>query len=142
MEQRVIRVGPNEASFEAPDVLVFRYHGEMQPDEVIELHAKAREVCGHWPRAFNLVDLRKATIPAKTRKVIPESLRGIPLRGAAFVSGDLLLRTLGKMIGVMTNLTNKVDNPLSFHAEEEEARSWIAARRAELDAEVARAGER
>lgn len=142
MDPKIIRIGPNEASFEEPDVLVFRYFGEMVPEEVIELHAKARDVCGTWPRAFNLVDLRKATLPAKTRKVIPESLKGIPLRGAAFLSGDFIMLTLGKMIGLMTNLTNKVDNPLSFHSEEEEARAWIARRREKLDAEVAGGAKR
>lgn len=142
MEQNIIRVGPHQASFEEPDLLVFRYFGEMLPEPVIELHQKAREVCGSWPRVYNLVDLRKATLPAKTRKVIPESLKGIPLRGAAFVSGDFIMLTLGKMIGLMTNLTNKVDNPLSFHSEEDEARVWIARRREKVDAEVAGAVKR
>ncbi len=137
-----IRVGLNVAEFEPPDVLVLRYKGEMEPDAVIELHARARDVCGSWPRAFNLVDLRDSSIPARTRKVIPESLKGIPLRGAAFITPSFFLRTLGKMIGVMTNATNKVDNPLSFHADEESARAWIARRREELDAEVERAAQR
>ena len=142
MESDVIRVGTNVAEFEPPDVLVLRYRGEMEPEQVIELHARARDVCGSWPRVFNLVDLTGSSIPARTRKVIPESLKGIPLRGAAFISPSFLLRTLGKMIGLMTNATNEVDNPLSFHADEETARAWIARRRQEVDAEVGSAAKR
>lgn len=128
-----MRIGDHEFGFEPPDLVIMRYRGTLSAPDFARGMEWLRTQCSDWPYMLLLVDVRElTTIPADTRKIVPEATSWMPMRGIAFYGAGFAVRTVSMMLVKVINLVRGTDNPPHYSNEEAEARAWIEERRAEL----------
>lgn len=126
---------PMEIAVEAPDLVVMRMSGSLEPDAVHACMKEIRRLTEGWPYVLQMVFLDgSGGMSPEARKVAAEVADGIPYAGSAMVGGSFALRVVGKMLVQVISLTRKLDNPTRFFKSEAEAREWLAERRHALAA--------
>ncbi|AKT38223.1 STAS/SEC14 domain-containing protein [Chondromyces crocatus] len=124
---------------EPPDLVCVVAGGDVAPEELrstILLEGAVGRACG---RVFLLVDMSGMGImESDARKMVRHAV-DIPFRGIAVYGAGFKARVLVKMLAAALQLFSPgVAKFLSFFSTEEEARRWLFAQRALVDAEHAR----
>lgn len=134
------RLGKHITYFEEPDILFMRLTGPVSAAEGTEINRLHRELGVGRDHVFFLVDLKNLdSIHPNVRKESGETLKDLPLRGAAIYQASFKARVVAKLILTAMNLfrTDGEKAPIEFFDTEAEARSWIDLRRREVGAMAA-----
>ncbi len=131
------RLGKHTTYLEEPDILFMRLTGPVGAAEGTEISRLHRELGGGRDHIFFLVDLKDLdSIHPNVRKESGETLKELPLRGAAIYQASFKSRVVAKLIITAMNLFRRDEDkaPIEFFDTEAEARQWIAMRRREVGA--------
>ena len=136
-------IGKHITSFEEPDIVFMRLSGPVSAEEGAEINRLHREMGMGRDHVFFLVDLKELDgIHPSVRKESGETLKELPLRGAAIYQASFKARVVAKLIITAMNLFRSDDDkaPIEFFDTEAEARDWIERRRREVGSAAATAG--
>lgn len=129
------RIGDQITYFEEPDIIYMKLVGSLEREDGLEVNRRHREFARGRDHIFFLIDLSELqSIHPSVRKAATETLKEVPLRGIAVCQAPLKARVIAKLITTALNMfkSDAAKNPVEFTDTEEEARSWIAARRREI----------
>ncbi len=128
-----MRIGDHEFGVEPPDLVLMRYRGTLSAPDFVRAMEWLRTQAGDWPHMLVLVDVSElTTIPAETRKVVPDATSWMNMRGISFYGAGFAVRTVSMMLVKVINLVRGTDNPPHYSSDEAEGRLWIEQRRTEL----------
>lgn len=136
-------IGKHITSFEEPDIVFMRLSGPVSAEEGAEINRLHREMGMGRDHVFFLVDLKELDgIHPSVRKESGETLKELPLRGAAIYQASFKARVVAKLIITAMNLFRSDDDkaPIEFFDTEAEARGWIERRRREVGSDAATVG--
>ncbi len=128
-------VGEQFTCFEEPDIIYLKLVGALGEADGLEINRRHRELAAGREHIFFLIDLSELErIHPNVRRAATVTLKEVPLRGMAICQAPLKARTIAKLITTALNLfkSDAAKNPIKFTDTEEEARTWIAARRREI----------
>jgi hypothetical protein len=128
-------VGEQTTCFEEPDIIYMKLVGFLDVADGLEVNRRHREFARGREHIFFLIDLADLErIHPTVRKAATETLKEVPLRGMAICQAPLKARVIAKLITTALNMfkTDAAKNPIEFTDTEEEARTWIDARRREI----------
>jgi hypothetical protein len=129
------KIGEQITYFEEPDTIYMKLVGALEVEDGLEVNRRHREFARGRDHVFFLIDLSELQrIHPTVRKAATETLKEVPLRGIAVCQAPLKARVIAKLITTALNMfkSDAAKNPVEFTDTEEEARSWIAARRREI----------
>ena len=124
------RTASYDLHIEEPDILVAHYKGYFEGPDVTAVLADERRVIGDKPYVFvlgNIADLQGVTVDGRRAAALGTGelpLAGVVLYGAAFH-----IRVIVGLFFAAGTRLGRLPMPMSFAANEKEARQWIAARR-------------
>lgn len=131
-----LRIGKQTTHFEEPDIIYMKMVGDVTAEEGLAINTKHTEYAQGRNRLFYLIDFSELeSVPAPVRKAASETIKEFPLEGLAIYQAPLKARVLAKLILTAMKLfkgEEAAGAPVAFLDSEEEARAWIAKRRAEL----------
>lgn len=128
-------IGKHVTAFEEPDIIFMHLSGPVSAEEGAEINRLHRELGMGRDHVFFLVDLKELDgIHPSVRKESGETLKELPLRGAAIYQASFKARVVAKLIITAMNLFRSEDDkaPIEFFDTEAEARAWIEMRRREV----------
>lgn len=130
-EQEIL-VGNHLFRWEPPDIGYVRYEGDLDGPTSLELSERSRVFTLGQPCVFLLVDLsRLGKISAEARRQSAQGGKDLKLRGVAVVSASAAMRVIVGLVSRAIDLMNgNTDNPTRLFETEQDARAWIAMRRA------------
>ncbi|EYF00442.1 Hypothetical protein CAP_0811 [Chondromyces apiculatus DSM 436] len=133
-----IFAGPHRVWLEPPDLVCAKLSGDVKPGHLRTSAEYQRAVAATTGRIFFLADLSDlGTIDVATRKDVGH-LRTVPYQGLVIYGASFQARLLMKMLlSAIRLFSSELDGILIFAESEAEARRWIEARRATLDATAA-----
>lgn len=123
--------------WEPPDVGYLRYDGDVDGPTSVELSERSRVFTLGPPCVFLLVDATKlGKLSADARRQSAQGSKDLKLRGIAVVSPSAAMRVVVGLVSRAVDLLNgNTDNPTRMFETEQEARAWIALRRAAVKKE-------
>jgi hypothetical protein len=125
--------GKHITYFEEPDIIYMKFGGAVTTDDAFELLRRQIAMAEDRKLLFFVIDAEDLdNIAPEGRKAVAETLKEIPLRGMAVIRAPLKAKVVTKLVITAINLFRKDSklNPIAFFDTEEEARVWLAARRA------------
>jgi hypothetical protein len=125
--------GPHTLSFEEPDLVRLRLHGELSLAEIRQMILLVREFKARQGAIYLLGDMRQGTgFSAEARRAIHEDHSLVPYEGMAFFGASFSLKVVSNLMIQASRLLTGSTRPAGavFRDTEDEARAWIAARRA------------
>lgn len=122
--------------FESPYLCVLRLIGDLDGPAAHGLFAAIRTFAENQRAVLLLVDTAEiGAVDPVARKVGLEESRRVPLRGIALYNVSFGFRVVATLVhNAAVLLHGERDNPVRFFADEDEARAWIAERRAVIAA--------
>lgn len=125
-------IGTHRLTFE-DDVLFFVQEGDYTLSDALQMNAEIEAVLVRLGRAFILFDQTRAgRTPPEARRCIAEWGKRYQASGAAVFGGSATVRALAVLVTAAMRLFNPSGSETVFFANEEQARAWIAAKRAKL----------
>jgi hypothetical protein len=128
-------IGRQQTAFEEPDIIYMKMSGDVTSEEGLGVNDKHREYVLGRSLIFYLIDFSELeSVPATVRKAASQTMKEFPLKGLAIFGAPLKARVLAKLILTAMKLFrgDDADAPVVFLDNEEQARTWIAKRRAEV----------
>jgi hypothetical protein len=138
--QPELRLGAHVVTFEPPDLITARLHGDITEEMVRAFYRFLAEVTAGKGHIMVLIDLGDlGEILRETRRSVTRRPDLPPYRGMVFYNATFQARVTLKFLLLAVNLiTRNRDNPLVFCDSEAEGRRWIEERRRTLAREEQR----
>jgi len=127
--QREWQVGPHQARFEEPDVLVVQMNGPTELEHARGLVEIYREVGTRQPM-FSILNVKGSPVDAAARKYFTQQLRSEWYHAIIFVGAGMVERAMGKAMTVALYFAGKWTAEMLYADTEEQARELIAQVRA------------
>ena len=127
--------GKHITYFEPPDIIYMKFAGTASTEDSLELLRRQMDMSKGKSILFFMIDAEDLdNIAPDGRRAVAETLKEIPLRGMAVVKAPLKAKVVTKLVITAINLFRRDPNlnPIAFFESEEEAREWIASRRAQF----------
>jgi hypothetical protein len=132
----VLHVGSHRVRFEPPDLVCVSWEGAVMPAHITALYDAMETFAAGRPRLLMLHDLRRSgSLDRETRRLTIEDPRARLIAAHANVGGSFPLRVLATMLWkAMHAISGGHQARAGFFDSEAEARAWLLAERARLDA--------
>ncbi|NVJ26466.1 STAS/SEC14 domain-containing protein [Myxococcus sp. AM011] len=128
---RMWTFGDSKMWFESPDFVRLVQVGVFDLKLIQALCGVGRELMVAQPRLYLLCDARRgSSISLEARKALSETPEVMPYAGIVIFGASFALRTMASMMGTPSGLLGRTQGAsFGMVDTEEEARSWVAARR-------------
>ncbi|QSQ27706.1 STAS/SEC14 domain-containing protein [Pyxidicoccus parkwayensis] len=125
-------LGPHKMWFEEPDTLRLVTVGVYDMKLLEESNAIANELKKLHPTLYLISDSRQGTgMSADVRKLLGEKPEMMPYAGSVMFGSSFAMRTMvNMMIRAGELMGRKADTEFAMVATEEDAKAWVAERRA------------
>ncbi|MFY2561546.1 STAS/SEC14 domain-containing protein [Corallococcus terminator] len=133
---RMWTFGDSKMWFESPDIVRLVHVGVFDLKLIQALCGVGRELMVVQSRLYLFCDARRgSSISPEARKALSETPEVMPYEGIVIFGASFALRTMASMLGRPSGLLGRSQGAsFGMVDTEEEARSWVAARRSVLEA--------
>jgi hypothetical protein len=124
MQQQEWKFGTHVVRYEAPDVAIATFSGNISLEEIKRAVEVYGEIAQRGPY-YMIAEIGQSQLGADARRYLSENGKADWFKGAVYVGADLVQQTFGKVIAMGMLLTGKARFDTVFLKTLPEARAWV-----------------